>query len=247
MSKPFDRNALLPRMMVGPHEYVIDLYNGELRSIADPTKTIDVFKMEKDDGVYSFWYNSKEMKMERLPADDTLEALKRNLDWVHFEPWHAAPEFYNRIAAESKEAQQIIRSGNSHYEKPYDQRESLKEERMPKLLPMVNIYGTEFFLDVRLKEFRQVDAPHNIINYNALSIDEFHHILLFDTTTKNAFAGTYGQARQTDTVKQIILPPLDLMILHGVKRHEAMLTKTGEFASDERKQTTRSRRKGIGF
>jgi hypothetical protein len=233
----------LPRMMVGPHEYVVDLYQGELRAVKDPSKTIDVFKMEREDKkvdpAYWFWYNAKEMKMERGH-----DHVSKDWHFVRFAAFDADPDFFKRIGEESRAQEKIIRSGESHYEKPYDQRETLIEERKPRLLPMVNIYGTEFFLDMRLKELRQVDDHTNRIGYNQLSIDEFHHIILFDTRTKNAFNGTYEQARQTDEVKQLILAPLDLLIRDGVKRHEQYLLKTGEFSAQEQRQQTR--KKGIG-
>jgi len=229
-------------MMVGPHEYVVDLYQGELRSVSDPKKTIDVFKMEKEHGEYWFWYNSKEMKMERGDHH-----VSKDWSYVRFVPFNADPDFFKRIGEESREQEKIIRADQSYYSKPYDQRESVKEDRMPRLLPMINVYGTEFFLDMRLKELRQVDDPTNRIDYRQLSIDEFHHVIFFDTRTRNAFNGTYEQARQTDSVKQIILPPLDLMIRDGVKRHEAMLKKTGEFAKNEIESNSRSRKKGMGI
>lgn len=232
----------LPRTMVGPHEYIVDLYQGELRSVSDPKKTIDVFKMEKEHGEYWFWYNSKDMKLER--GNDH---VSKGWHYVRFVPFNADPDFFKRIGEESREQEKIIRSDQSYYSKPYDHRESLKEDRMPRLLPVVNVYGTEFFLDMRLKELRQVDDPTNRIDYRQLSIDEFHHVIFFDTRTKNAFDGTYEQARQTDSVKQIILPPLDLMIRDGVKRHEAMLKKTGEFANNDVGSNSRSKKKGMGI
>ncbi len=246
MSKPGNKYQL-PRTMIGPHEYIVDLYNGELRAVKDPTRTIDVFKMERentrDNPAYWFWYNAKEMKLER----DNQNASK---DWtyVRFVPFNADPDFFKRIGEESREQEKIIRSGESHYEKPYDQREFLKEDRMPRLLPMVKIYDTEFFLDMRLKELRQVNDPTNRIDYRQLSIDEFHHVIFFDTKTKNAFNGTYEQARKTDSVKQIILQPLDLMIRDGVKRHEAKLKGTGEFEKHpNREPALRTKKKGMGM
>lgn len=232
----------LPRMMVGPHEYVVDLYQGELRSVSDPKKTIDVFKMEKEHGEYWFWYNPKEMKLEKGDHH-----VSKDWNYVRFVPFNADPNFFKRIGEESREQEKIIRNDQSYYSKPYDQRESVKEDRMPRLLPMVNVYGTEFFLDMRLKELRQVDDPTNRIDYKQLSIDEFHHVIFFDTATRNAFKGTYEQARQTDSVKQIILPPLDLMIRDGVKRHEEMLKKTGEFEKNDLESNSRAKKKGMGI
>lgn len=239
--------------MVGPHEYEVDMWNGELRSVGNPSKTIDIFKMDREGDAYSFWYDPKTMTMQRqaekpLPPD----LPPSNLHWVHFHPFKADPDFYKKIGEQTREAEQIIRNGDSYYNHLGDIRQSPIEGKAPRLLPMVNIYGTEFFLDIRLNEFRQVQDPSNAIPYSKLDIDEFHHVLLYDTRTKNAFNGSYHQACNTDGVKQIILRPLDLMIRDGIKRHEAKLRNTstpkGEESGDDMPELTkRSRRRRMGM
>lgn len=237
--------------MIGPHEYEVDLYQGELRAVKDRSKTIDVFKMEREDQRedpgYWFWYDASEMKLKRGDHH-----VSKDWHYVRFVPFNADPDFFKRIGEESREQERIIRAGESCSDKPYDQRETLKEDRMPRLLPMVNVYGTEFFLDMRLNELRQVDDPTNRIDYQQLGIDEFHHVIFYDTRTKNAFTGTYQQARLTDSVKQVILPPLDLMIREGIRRHEAKLKGTGEFGQHQarnpnREPALRPKKKGMGM
>jgi hypothetical protein len=243
-----ERDAELPRLTVGPHEYIVDTEWGELRAVSDRTKTIDLFKMDQEQANFSFWYNPIAMKLERTPAI----GLPNHYVRVSFELRKVDPAFFKRVQTETNEAQKIILSGRSVYDKPGSIHESALEEsgkNGPSLLPMVNIYGTEFFLDTRLKELRQVDNPINSISFKHLYEDEFHHILLFDPATKSAFNGNYMQARQSETAKLIVLPPMDLWIRDGIKRHEEKILRDLKTRSDVDRVTSSSRRhrKRIGL
>jgi hypothetical protein len=202
--------------MVGPHEYEVDMRAGELRSVTKPLNALEFFKMEQANDRLSFWYDHETRKMVSQPAPGAKHTHRISLAWHSIDP-----EFSVQLLAEAREAEELIRAGKSVYLQPGGIHASMPiEGNGPRLLPMINLYGTEFFLDLCLREFREVKNLYNRIPYDALQPDEFHFRLWYNTTTKNAVAGTFEQAKQRNDVKELILPPLDLMIRDGTKRHE---------------------------
>ncbi|HEX7691258.1 MAG TPA: hypothetical protein VF408_02655 [Sediminibacterium sp.] len=83
-------------------------------------------------------------------------------------------------------------------------------ERWPaRALPKVDIGGTQFFLDLRLWEMREVTDFMNRISINDLQETMQGFRICFDTRTKNLFQGSqeaYGQ--QKDFLLIIELPTL---------------------------------------
>jgi hypothetical protein len=56
-------------------------------------------------------------------------------------------------------------------------------------LPKVDLGGTEFFVDLRLNEFRQVTNPYNSISFDEMMENEEGYVLCFDLSKKTAFHG----------------------------------------------------------
>lgn len=207
----------LPRVMVGRHEYEVDMHAGELRYVKDKSKALAFFKMETKGDMRSFWYNHESQKIVQDPSPKDDLDIQRISFFVKL----LDPGFSKKIASENEEAEALIRSGKSAYLNPdgtFVGDEDL--HRQPNILPIINLYGTEFLFDLRQKEFRQVDNPSNAIAYTHLHPDAFHFKLWYNTTSKNAFTGTIEQAKQRDDVKALTLPPLDIMIRDGIERHE---------------------------
>lgn len=212
----------LPRIMVGRHEYEVDMPAGELRYVKDKSKALEFFKMDTEGDKLSFWYNHESQKIvqDASPKDEL------NTQRISFLLQSLDPNFSNKIASETEEAEALIRSGKSAFQNPdgaFVPDEN--QQKHPGLLPIVNLYGTEFFLDLRQKELRQVDDPSNAIAYAHLRPDAFHFKLWYNTTTRNAFTGTVEQAKGRNDIKVLTLPPLDLMIRDGIQRHEDKLNR----------------------
>jgi hypothetical protein len=74
-------------------------------------------------------------------------------------------------------------------------------------LPKVNIGGTEFFIDLRLDEFRQVSNPYNRIEFVELMENEEGYVLCFDTVTKSAFHGTREEFDQRKSELMVLQLP----------------------------------------
>lgn len=207
----------LPRIMVGRHEYEVDMPAGELRFVKDKTKTLEFFKMDPEGDNFAFWYNHETQKIVANPSPEDRQQIQR----ISLPLESLDLEFMKKIASETMKTEALIRSGKSIYSNPEGIHAATPTmDDQPRLLPMVNLYGTEFLLDLRLKELREVDNANNKIPWRALEQAEFHFLLMYNATTKNVFTGTLEQAKQRDDVKELLLPPLDIMIREGIKRHE---------------------------
>lgn len=79
-------------------------------------------------------------------------------------------------------------------------------------LPKVDIGGTEFFIDLRLEEFRQVNNPFNTIQFGELLENEQGYVLCYDPVKKTAFHGDRQELEERKTeIKLIQLPRLQVM------------------------------------
>ncbi len=77
-------------------------------------------------------------------------------------------------------------------------------------LPTVNIGGSQFFLDLRLQEFREVGAWWNIIRIKDVAeMDDGSLIMYFDPITKNQFEGKQADLDLRPDVFIVELPSLD--------------------------------------
>jgi hypothetical protein len=71
-------------------------------------------------------------------------------------------------------------------------------------MPIILFAGTEFFIDVELEEFRQVENAANIIHFDQLEEpEEGGMVLYFDRKTRNVYHNTSG--RPSDIV-EIFIP-----------------------------------------
>lgn len=93
-------------------------------------------------------------------------------------------------------------------------------------LPTVNFAGTDFFVDFRLNEFRQVDDPNNKISLNELEdLPNGACGFLFDINTKNTPSlGQYINLLKLKTgsklpahIKIVSIPDLLALNTEGVK------------------------------
>ena len=86
-------------------------------------------------------------------------------------------------------------------------------------LPIFRIGGTDFFVDIRLDEFRQVDA-----SWNRISMDEIGETadglteLVFDSQTRNIYEGIIDPDNIPGHVKLVIIPPLKELDPIGLAR-----------------------------
>jgi hypothetical protein len=86
-------------------------------------------------------------------------------------------------------------------------------------LPVFRICETDFYVDMRLNEFRQVDAP-----WNRISMDEIREMaddateLVFDRLTRNIYEGLIDPENIPSNVTLVIVPPLKELDPIGLAR-----------------------------
>ena len=87
-------------------------------------------------------------------------------------------------------------------------------------LPTVNIGGAQFFLDLRLQEFREVDAWWNIIRIRDIAeMEDGGLIMYFDPITKNQFVGKRADLNLRPDVFIVELAPLEKLDPVGWKMY----------------------------
>jgi hypothetical protein len=209
-------NDILPKLMLGRHEFFVDFRRGEFRSVSNPDNTIELFKLELEKDKFLLWFDNAKGSLITDPAQTKdIHAIRLQL------PIRALdPDFFKSVQQDTRAAEELVRSGKSVYNQPGGIHSWEGKSAGP--LPVVNLYGTDFFVDLRVQELRQVNDLNNKIPWRALDEEEFHFNLWYNTKTKNEFIGTLEQAKQTEGVKLLVLPPLDKMIRDGIARHQAM-------------------------
>jgi hypothetical protein len=60
-------------------------------------------------------------------------------------------------------------------------------------LPMFEIEGTGFYVDLAAEEFCQVDAPGNRISFDFLGVHKYGYVLRYDIMAKNVWTGPKGE------------------------------------------------------
>lgn len=214
---------VLPLVHVGKHLYRVDFRNGELREDENKGNTIPFYKMDRNAEGFSFFYDEKTKKLVSGKIHDhsstTAELVKLPIA-VKLDP-----AFFEQLTNEELTVMGLIRNSKSIYSVPGRTHSPMEIKGPgPRLLPIVNVYGTDFFLDLRLQEFRQCENAFNRIPLSALQPEEFHFTLWYDSTAKNEFKGTESELGKREDVKYLVLQPLDIMVSKGIELHKTRLT-----------------------
>jgi len=86
-------------------------------------------------------------------------------------------------------------------------------------LPIFRMGETDFYIDTRLGEFRQVDAPENRISMNELrGMEDNQTELAFNMLTKNIYEDILHPEHIPAHVKLVIIPPLKELDPVGMAR-----------------------------
>ena len=75
-----------------------------------------------------------------------------------------------------------------------------------KLLPILRIHDTDFYVDMEKLEFRQVDNDKNAISFYDVQDKGDHTQLIYDPLTRNSFKGTFGEMMDRDELVIVKLP-----------------------------------------
>ena len=84
--------------------------------------------------------------------------------------------------------------------------------------PKMVINGTNFYVDLKHREFIQADNIYNTIPFSKMLAVKDGNVMLYDPVTKNAFAGTIIELMRRDDVVKIKLPSTQKMDPVGYER-----------------------------
>ncbi|RKR80688.1 hypothetical protein BDD43_0820 [Mucilaginibacter gracilis] len=95
----------------------------------------------------------------------------------------------------------------------------MENQNHARKLPVFTIEGTDFYVDTRLNEFREVDAPWNRISMYELSEGEGGLSgLVYDTLKKNVYEEIIDPDNIPPHVRLVIVPPLKELDPVGLAR-----------------------------
>jgi|SRR6185437_1693602 len=86
-------------------------------------------------------------------------------------------------------------------------------------LPVFEIGGSAFYVDLASEEFREVENDANRISFDRFGVHKYGYILRYDTVTRNAWTGPRGE--EPAFVKEVFIPfkskldPVGLARLQG--------------------------------
>ena len=122
-------------------------------------------------------------------------------------------------------------------------------------LPIVKIDNTDFYVDLKSLEFRQVDNPRNAISFKNVQDNGDHTAVVYDPKTRNAFQGSWEELMARNDVSVVRLPALINLDRDGlvaqlnqnaldahVKRQQTKAIQ--DQPEDQREHRERRRRKG---
>lgn len=204
----------LPIVKMGRHDFIADFRNGEFRLVANEKHTIPMFQFLSEHGDIDFIFDKRTARVadKSTPQADYVR--------VTLSPIATDPEYFRQRDTETEESRTLRATGRSIYNLPAGIH-SWTSLTSPGALPIVDISGTDFFLDLPAKTLRQVDNTHNQIRWDALNRDGDHLCVFYDANNKNVFNGRWEDAiAHGSNVKVVTLPPLDKLIDHGLARYE---------------------------
>lgn len=126
-------------------------------------------------------------------------------------------------------------------------------------LPKMQIEGTDFWVDMKRHEFREVSDPYNRFTMGDVKEDMGFSHFLYDTTTKNLYLHP-DQENIPDHVRIVLVPPLKDLDPLGLaerqglrppdqpeKRQSVQLTSFRKQNSDEQDQRRNAKKKGLSI
>lgn len=100
-----------------------------------------------------------------------------------------------------------------------DEREQSFRTDGGRMLPVWTMAGTDFFLDIRLNEFRERNDFSNRISLDSLLHEEHGMALFFDKQLKTVVLGEIDVSKLPDHIELVTIPPLADLDPVGAARH----------------------------
>jgi hypothetical protein len=158
MEFPFiHQRRVLPEITIEGHIFIVDVAFAELREKANPENSISFNDLQMEDGKYSFSFDTQS---KNLNWNDIEESNKTSLDqMVKLDPEGVAIK-YGLLKEQLPALDSELRCD------PFLLKNRLEHGE----LPMINIMGQNYFVDVRLSELRSTDEHWKRIDLTELDV-----------------------------------------------------------------------------
>jgi len=119
---------------------------------------------------------------------------------------------------------------------------------LTRALPIINMAGTDFYVDTRLFEFREVADPSNIISMHEIRESPEGDVtgFVFDRRSKNVYTEMVDPEHIPEYVQLVIIPPLTELDPVGLARKYGLaddaFTKTAQPKQDSSIRRKRNRK-----
>ncbi len=212
----------LPRVRIIDTQFVVDMAHQEFRQADNPNNRIP-FRDTLDNGDH----------IALLYDNENKNVFKGNLSKVSMDDDVHIVTLPPLAAIDSGVGQSTGRKELYHFAQWMDARDIALGQ--PILPPIVTIDNTEFLIDKRIGELREVDMVHNRIPFSELRATQGNMLeFLYDPKTKNAFRGLPEELQSRPDIKHIILPPMTAVDPLSIKRSLMHITRqTGERKQSE--------------
>lgn len=123
-----------------------------------------------------------------------------------------------------------------------------------RLLPILRIHDTDFYVDLEKLEFRQVDNPKNAISFHDVHDHWTYTSVLYDPQTKNVFRGSEIERNTRPDVILVQLPArtqldpqywAERVAERAREEYLKARAKEGDKGNSENKEVNRSRRRSL--
>ena len=106
-------------------------------------------------------------------------------------------------------------------------------------MPVFKIEGTDFYVDVRCNEFREVDRPSNCISFDEIVdiLEEGVTGFVYDKETKNLYAGIIDPDNIPDNVTFIVIPQIVELDPVGIARKNGLHDNAYTWLTEKQNQT----------
>jgi len=189
---------VLPLIDIHGKQFIVDVAKTEIRQLGEPQNTISFNDMIDCGNQYTFLYDTRLQGTPRADSQDPSSFVQINIpSMVQLDPVGMA-EKYGKTVEEIK--------GKTDFEVMVDPK--LLEKRLGGKLPLIDIAGNTYIIDLRLKELRLESDPFNRINLRNLefSSDGEHYQFYYNSSSKQALTTSPSLSPYQDGISFIEIP-----------------------------------------
>jgi len=192
-------NPQLPEFNINGDLFIVDLLKGELRDRENHSNNIPFRDMKLTQNGFEFLYDA----IIRNVFNGTLIERNQRPDvfMVRLPPRKELdPELWAKV----------FEPPGPYIEFKLDEIKPI-DKIMQRELPVVDLCGTKFFVDLEIGALREVDNPFNTIGFYDLAKNDNGYVVIYDPQVRNTFFGSDEELMERQDLKTLQLPTIQEM------------------------------------